>query len=91
MKLLDLPDFHAATFGGHPLSSDMSPYLGMTYECACGEAHQFYPWVTKIIREIPIMKFVVVCPAGDVLTCVKIKGLFKPRFESLFGHIDKNT
>ena len=71
------------TMGGRPCALDVGIYFGCNYECGCGKTHNFN-YETEILREIPMLKLVLQDPECEYVTLIKIKGIFKYRFESLF-------
>jgi len=89
MELVSLEEFGRRTMGGRPNMMDVSIYMGCRYECACGGTHKFDGVPDYILRELPGMRLVVACPDGDAVTCIKIRGFFRYRFESLFGSRDE--
>lgn len=79
-------EFLRETIGGRPNQMQLSIYEGITFDCACGRQHEFSIACVPILREFPGMRLVFGCPEGiDALTCVRIKGLIRFRFVSLFG------
>lgn len=84
MKIITYTDFLERIERGWPNKLDLSAYIGMQYECVCGEKHYVHPGI-KVSKELPLMKMVILCPDGEGQTCVRIKGWFRPRFVSLFG------
>ena len=86
MKLLSPTDFFAETMGGRPNNMDTSIYDGKPFQCACGKTHLFFSDETDVIRELSNMRLVFQCPEqSNFVTCVKVKGLFRFKFDSLFG------
>jgi len=85
MNIVPIADFICRTMGGRPNQMDVSIYAGCPFDCACGKSHAFDPGTIRVLRELPWMRLVLVCPEGEYLTCVKIKGWFRYRLESLFG------
>ncbi len=91
MEIVTPDEFARRTLGGRPNRLDVTIYDGCEYQCACGEVHVFRPSgfepsETQVLRELPWMRLVLACPLGeDAATCVKIRGWFKYRFQSLFG------
>lgn len=73
------------TMGGWPPQMDVSIYAGLEYDCACGRRHCFDPLTLKVLRELPGMRLVFICPESESINCVKIRGFFRHRLESLFG------
>ena len=73
MLELDPKEFGRRTAEGRPCGHyDFSLYYGLPYACACGECHDFKPWM-EIISELPLFRFVVACPDGCHLTVVKAR------------------
>lgn len=85
MKLVALDEFLALTMGGFPVNANMQAYIGKTFQCACGAAHQFSGSQTEVLRELSGMRFVFRCPERKGITLIKIKGLFSIKLESLIG------
>lgn len=85
MEVVTPGDFFARTMGGRPCQMDVTIYAGCCFECACGDSHTFDPSTVRVMRELPGMRLVLGCSTGDAVTCVKIRGLFRYRLESLFG------
>lgn len=88
MEIVSFQEFMYRTAGGIPNGMKMSIYEGKTFECACGDKHHFSVATVPVMRELPKWQLVFACPNGKAITCVSLKGLFKPRFESLFGTLD---
>lgn len=76
------------TTGGWPVKADMFAYAGKTFECACGNIHDFSGMNSEVLRELPGMKFVLRCPSRNGVTLVKIKGIFTTKIESIIGMRD---
>ncbi len=72
MEILNFEDFFLKTTGGRPCQADMSIYVGKEFDCGCGKKHSFDQETTKVIRELPGMKFVIYCPSEEYINCVKI-------------------
>jgi hypothetical protein len=66
----------------------MSIHEGTPFECACGDMHLFSESTVQVMRELPKGRLVFACPDGKGITCVRLKGLLKPKFESLFGTVE---
>ena len=84
MEIYERDEFFSKTRGGRPNRSNMTPYIGKPFECACGKIHNFDDSF-NVVRELSGMRFVIACPEKDYVTCVKITGSFRFKFESLFG------
>ena len=90
MEIVTPDEFVRRTLGGRPNRMDTTIYEGCEYRCACGNVHVFSLSQTQVLRELPLMRLVLACPLGeDAVTCVKIRGWFKYRFQSLFGSLGK--
>ncbi len=88
MQIYEFSEFFSRTTGGGPNQMNMAPYEGHPFECACGETHKFYEDTVSVIRELPKMRLVFVCPEDEHVTCVKVKGILRFKgFEALFGAI----
>ena len=85
MEIVSLEQFMSRTFGGRPVTLDVSIYEGMIYECACGAEHSFSGDTSEVLRELRGMQLVLRCPSRGAITCVKIAGLFHPSLKSQFG------
>jgi hypothetical protein len=85
VELVRTEDFMRQTMGGWPCQMECSIYAGLPFECACGKVHIFDPAITEVLRELSWMRLVLGCPDSESITCVKLKGFFRVRFESLFG------
>jgi hypothetical protein len=85
MERLDLPEFIKRTSGGWPTRMAMSTHAGQPFECVCGDKHHFSESTVQVMRELPKGRLVFTCPDGKGLTCIRLKGLLNPTFESLFG------
>lgn len=86
MELINFNEFMRRTLGGVPPGTTVNPapYVGHTFECACGQYHRFD--VALWIRELTGMRMVHKCPATDSITCIKTTGVFRFKgFRSLFG------
>ena len=92
MEIVPLEEFMRRTLGGRPVQIDATIYEGCEYQCACGSMHVFRLSETQVLRELPWMRLVLACPRGeDAVTCVKIRGWFRYRFQSLFGYLGKEN
>ena len=83
VEKVNLDEFMQRTMGGRPCALQVGIYFGCTYECGCGKTHNFN-YETEILREIPMLKLALQDPECEYVTLIKIKGIFKYRFESLF-------
>jgi len=73
MQLLDSREFGRRTAAGRPCGHyEVSLYYGLEFDCACGKAHEFKPWM-EVLSELPLFKFVVGCPGGRHLTVIKAR------------------
>jgi len=73
MNVLDPREFGRLTAEGRPCGHyDFSLYHGLRFDCACGETHDFKPWM-EIVNELPLFRFIVACPDGVHLTVVKAR------------------
>jgi len=91
MEVVSLQEFWRRTMGGRPNRMDVSIYMGCPYECACGNTHEFDGIPDRVLRELPGMRLVVSCPETEAVTCIKIRGFFRYRLESLFGARDETN
>jgi hypothetical protein len=87
MELVDIAEFMQRTLGGWPTRMLMAAYEGNPFTCACGAVHQFSESAVQVMKELPKGRLVLSCPEGEHLTCIRLKGLEKPDFESLFGTV----
>ena len=85
MELIQLVDFQHRTLGGRPCQMEVSIYGGLPFDCACGRSHNFDPTWVRVLRELPKMRLVLSCPQDMAVNCVRIRGLFRRRLETLFG------
>ena len=85
MDILDWNSFMEKTMGGMPLNADMSIYEGLTFECACGDVHEFDTHSCNVLRELKRMTFVISPKYCGGINAVKVKGLFKVSMETQFG------
>jgi len=85
IETVDVEEFMSRTMGGRPCQLSLEIYSGCTYECGCGSTHTFSQHSTKVMREIPMLKLVLKDSECNFITLIKIKGIFKYRFESLFS------
>ena len=88
MERVDLPEFMQRTLGGWPTRMAMSIHEGNPFECACGDVHYVSESRVQVIKELPKGRLVLTCPDSKGLTCVRLKGLLKPKLESLFGTVE---
>lgn len=73
MQHLNPREFGRRTAEGRPCGHyEFSLYYGLEFDCACGEVHDFKPWM-EVISELPLFRFVVACPQGHHLTVVKAR------------------
>jgi hypothetical protein len=73
MQRLEPREFGRWTADGRPCGHyEFSLYYGLEFECACGRAHEFKPWM-EILSELPLFRFVVACPNGRHLTVLKAR------------------
>ena len=86
VKILSFEEFFENTLGGRPNQAQMHIYNGKEYECGCGDRNLFYETDINVIRQLPGgLKFVFLNEKCGFVTCVKIKGLFSYKIESLFS------
>tara|TARA_B100000780_G_scaffold263080_1_gene216715 strand:- start:1 stop:273 length:273 start_codon:yes stop_codon:yes gene_type:complete len=81
-------EFMQRTMGGRPCQLQMNIYQNCEFECGCGETHNYSSHTTEVLREIPMLKLVLQQSGCNYVTLIKIKGIFKYRFESLFSAIN---
>jgi hypothetical protein len=88
MKILSTVDFFAETVEGHSIKTNMAPFEGHPFQCACGKNHLFQLDQIQVLRELSNMRLVLECPDNPYfLTCIKAKGIFRFKgFESEFGY-----
>ena len=73
MQKLDPKEFDRRTADGRPCGHyEISLYYGLEFDCACGEVHDFKPWM-EVVSELPLFKFVVACPGGRHMTVIKAR------------------
>ena len=73
MQKLDPREFGRRTAAGRPCGHyDFSLYYGLRFDCACGEVHDFEPWM-EIVSELPLFRFISACPDGCHLTVLKAR------------------
>ena len=84
VEKISADEFIRRTMGGRPCALQVGIYYDCTYECGCGKTHTFTSR-TQILREVPMLKLVLKDPDCEYITFIKIRGLFKYRFESLFS------
>ena len=85
MEIFSINDFFSQTMGGRPNQMDVSIYRDINLQCACGKEHPFSGESSDVIRELTGRRLVIECPEGGAMTCIKVKGLFKYKLQSLFG------
>lgn len=84
MEVIDADDFFMTTWQqGWPPRMDMTVYDGKTYECVCGDSHEFHH--SRVAREMKRMHVVIECPDSMGVVCLKIKGIFFTRLVSRYG------
>ena len=88
MERVDFPEFMQRTLGGWPTRMAMSIHEGKPFECACGDMHHFPESTVQVMTELPKGRLVFTCPDGKGITCIRLKGLLEPEFESLFGTVE---
>lgn len=73
MQELDPREFGHRTADGRPCGHyDFSLYYGQRFTCACGDEHDFKPWM-EIVSELPLFRFVVTCPDRAHMTVLKAR------------------
>ena len=87
VEKINFDEFIQRTMGGRPCALSVGIYFGCTYECGCGKTHNFNS-ATEILREIHMLILVLQDTKCKYVTLIKIKGIFKYRFESLFSAIN---
>ena len=88
VETVQVEEFVQRTMGGRPCQLDLHIYQGCEFECGCGETHTYSSHATEVVREIPMLKLVLQQNDCKYVTLIKIKGIFKYRFESLFSAIN---
>jgi len=88
MERVDYPEFMRRTDGGWPTHMAMSTHEGEPFECACGDTHDFSELTVQVLKELPKGRLVLTCPDEKGVTCVRLKGLLKPKIEPLFGTVE---
>ena len=88
MDIYSIEEFEEKTSGGFPGQADWTPYLGKSYECACGTTHTFNE-STEVVRELSGMRFVIQCPQDSFVTLITIT-MFA-NVKSLFGGKHEDT
>lgn len=83
MDVISERSFLESTADGWPVRMNVRVYSGMTYECGCGLKHELR--AHRVLSELPKMRIVVLCPKEEAINCVKIKGFFRVRLETLFA------
>jgi hypothetical protein len=104
--MLNFGDFIEETLPGRVPQINMFPYVNHSiaydekylFSCPCGDKHvmEIEPlssYRVKILRELPKMRLVLVCPNDSrYLTIIEIKGFLRFKgFETLFGTILNDT
>ena len=87
-EIVSIDEFLSKTMGGRPCQLDLHIYQGCEFECGCGKTHTYSSHSTEVVREIPMLKLVLQQNDCKYVTLIKIKGIFKYRFESLFSAIN---
>jgi hypothetical protein len=73
MKMMAPREFGQRTAEGRPCGHyDFSLYYGLPFSCACGEQHDFQPWM-EIVGELPLFRFIVTCPERGQMTVLKAR------------------
>lgn len=92
VKKISKEKFIQETLGGRPCQLQLHIYKGLHFDCGCGKKHIFDPFIeqlgigtTKVLRELPILKLVILNKQCGYVTFVKIKGFFSYRLESIFS------
>ena len=88
VETVQVEEFVQRTMGGRPCQLDLHIYQGCEFECGCGKTHTYSSHSTEVVREIPMLKLVLQKNDCKYVTLIKIKGIFKYRFESLFSAIN---
>ena len=88
VETVHVDEFFQRTTGGRPCQLELHIYEGCEFECGCGETHIYSRHSTEVAREIPMLKLVLQQNGCKYITLIKIKGIFKYRFESLFSAIN---
>ena len=88
VKIVHADEFIKRTLGGRPCKLQLHIYQGCEFECGCGSTHTFSDLSTQVVREIPMLKLALQQSGCKYITLIKIKGIFKYRFESLFSAIN---
>lgn len=88
VETVHVDEFLSRTMGGRPCQLQMHIYQGCEFECGCGETHTYSSHSTEVVREIPMLKLVLQQRGCKYVTLIKIKGIFKYRFESLLSAIN---
>lgn len=93
MKMLSKADFMEEAGLPMPTGRDMSFYNGRSFDCACGQTHEFSSFrnFTNFITNGGNAKMIVVCPRNpDINTLIKTKYRFFvifDRFISIAGSL----
>ena len=78
MKIIDADEFFEITWrAGWAPKPHLKLLQGRDFDCVCGNTHTVS--FEMIAREMPKSHFVLECPNGNGVVCVKIKGLFSPQ------------
>jgi hypothetical protein len=92
IKVIKKEKFITETLGGRPCELQLHIYKRLPFDCGCGKEHKFDPYVEplgigtmKVLRELPILKLVILNKECGYVTLVKIKGIFSYRLESIFS------
>ena len=73
MQQVDPREFGRQTADGRPCGHyEFSLYYSLEFDCACGNVHEFKPWM-EIVSELPLFRFVVACPGRCHLTVIKAR------------------
>lgn len=85
MQQLEPREFGRRTAAGRPCGHyDLSLYFGLSFECACQQTHDLKPWM-EILSELPMFRFVVVCPEGKHLTVLNARWNREKDLRELIG------
>lgn len=73
MQQVEPREFGRQTADGRPCGHyEFSLYYSLEFDCACGNVHEFKPWM-EIVSELPLFRFVVACPGRCHLTVIKAR------------------
>jgi hypothetical protein len=79
-------EFMRRIFGARYPMRDLRRYEGYEWACLCGRTHRFVAGMTQVLYELDAQPSLIVrCPDGGCVTCVRTRGLFRPRLASTFG------